>query len=179
MRSPKTCAAISSHQPVSARPDTLAYRIAKFTRRNRATGAAGALAVAAICVGLAASLWQASEARHQRDRALALLARSNAVTDFFEFLLTDAGPPDKPQTINSMLARERVAAAQRPQGNPEQQAAILLTQASYHVTVGDPGQAEPKLRRALTLLRGSEDSASRAEASSSMPRRLSPRRARR
>ena len=153
-----------SHQPVSARPDTLAYRIAKFTRRHRATVAAGALAVAAICVGLAASLWQASEARHQRDRALALLARSNAVTDFFEFLLTDAGPPDKPQTINSMLARSESLLRNDLQGNPEQQAAILLTQASYHVTVGDPGQAEPKLRRALTLVRSSEDSALRAEA---------------
>jgi len=153
-----------SHQPVRARPDRLTYRIAKFTRRHRATVAAGALAMTAICVGLAASLWQASEARHQRDRALALLARSNAVTNFFEFLLTDAGPPDKPQTINSMLARSESLLRNDLQGNPEQQAAILLTQASYHVTVGDPGQAEPKLRRALTLVHSSEDSALRAEA---------------
>lgn len=154
-----------SHQPISAHADTFPYRIAKFTRRNRASVGAGMLALTAICAGLAVSLWQASEARHQRDRALALLARSNAVTDFFEFLLTDAGPPDKPQSINSMLARSESLLRNEHNGNPEQQAAILLAQASYHVTVGDPGQAEPKLRRVLALMRDSGDGALRAEAS--------------
>ncbi|MEO5845872.1 MAG: serine/threonine-protein kinase [Caldimonas sp.] len=153
-----------AHQPVSARADTFGYRLAKFTRRNRFSVAAGALAVVAVCAGLAGSLWQANEARQQRDRALALLDRSNAVTDFFEFLLTDAGPPDRPQTINSMLARSESLLRNEHSGNPEQQAAILLAQASYHVTVGDPGQAEPKLRRVLALLRDSSDGALRAEA---------------
>ncbi len=154
-----------SHEPVSARADTLRYRMAKFARRNRVSVAFGTLAVAAICAGLAGSLWQASEARHQRDRALALLDRSNAVTDFFEFMLTDAGPPDKPQTINSMLARSESLLRNEHSGNPEQQAAILLAQASYHVTVGDPGQAEPKLRRIQALLRDSDEGGMRAEAS--------------
>jgi serine/threonine-protein kinase len=153
-----------SHEPVSARADTFWYRLAKFSRRNRVSVAAGLLAAVAICAGLAGSLWQANEARHQRDRALALLDRSNAVTDFFEFMLTDAGPPDKPQTINSMLARSESLLRNEHNGNPEQQAAILLAQASYHVTVGDPGQAEPKLRRILALLRDSDDSGIRAEA---------------
>jgi eukaryotic-like serine/threonine-protein kinase len=153
-----------SHEPVSARADAFWYRFAKFSRRNRVSVGAGMLAAAAICAGLAGSLWQANEARHQRDRALALLDRSNAVTDFFEFMLTDAGPPDKPQTINSMLARSESLLRNEHNGNPEQQAAILLAQASYHVTVGDPGQAEPKLRRVLALLRDSDDSGIRAEA---------------
>jgi tetratricopeptide (TPR) repeat protein len=94
-----------------------------------------------------------------------LLARSNAVTDFFEFLLTDAGPPDKPQTVNSMLARSDSLLSNEFAANPEQQAAILQAQASYYVTVGNPGLAEPKLRRALALLRGSSDNVLRAEVS--------------
>ena len=154
-----------AHQPVSARADSVAYRIGKFARRHRAAVGAGVLALLAICGGAAAALWQANEARHQRDRALTLLARSNAVTDFFEFLLTDAGPPDKPQTVNSMLARSDSLLSNEFAANPEQQAAILQAQASYYVTVGNPGLAEPKLRRALALLRGSSDNVLRAEVS--------------
>jgi serine/threonine-protein kinase len=54
----------------------MGYRFAKFARRHRVSLGAGVLAVAAICAGLAVALWQANEARHQRDRALALLDRS-------------------------------------------------------------------------------------------------------
>ena len=152
-----------SHQPVRARADTMSYRLARFARRNRASVSAGLLAIVAVLGGLTASLWQASEARHQRDRALGLLARSNAVTEFFEFLLSDAGPPDQPQTIGSMMARSDTLLRNDFDHNPEQQAAILQAQASYYVTVGDPAQAEPKLRRALALVQGSADSALRAE----------------
>ena len=154
-----------AHEPVSARADVFWYRAAKFTRRNRVSVGAGALAIAAICAGLAGALWQANEARHQRDRALALLNRSNAVIDFFDFMLTDAGPPDRPQTINSMLARSESLLKNEHAGNPEQQAAILLAQASYQVTVGDAAQAEPKLRRILALLRDGDEGGIRAEAS--------------
>jgi serine/threonine protein kinase len=152
-------------EPVSAHADAFWYRATKFARRNRFSVAAGALAVGAVCAGLAGALWQANEARHQRDRALALLDRSNAVIDFFDFMLTDAGPPDKPQTIHSMLARSESLLRNEHAGHPAQQAAILLAQASYHVTVGDAAQAEPKLRRILTLLADGDEGGIRAEAS--------------
>jgi serine/threonine protein kinase len=152
-----------SHQPVSARADTMSYRVARFARRNRASVSAGLLAIVAAFGGLTVSLWQASEARHQRDRALSLLARNNAVTEFFEFLLSDAGPPDKPQTTSSMMARSDALLRNDFNRNAEQQAAVLQAQSSYYLTVGDPAQAEPKLRRALALVQSSADSALRAE----------------
>ena len=113
-----TCGATSHHEPVSARADVFWYRAAKFTRRNRVSVSAGALAIAAICAGLAGALGRLTTARQQRDRALALLDRSNAVIDFFEFMLTDAGPPDKPQTINSMLARSESLLTERARRQP-------------------------------------------------------------
>ena len=152
-----------AHQPVSARPDTVSYRLARFVRRNRASVGAGVLATVAVLGGLTASLWQASEVRHQRDRALSLLARSHAVTDFFEFLLNDAGPPDRPQTTSSMMARSDALLRNDFNRNAEQQAAVLLAQASYYVTVGDAAQAETRLRRALVLVPGSLDSTLHAE----------------
>ena len=154
-----------SHEPVSARADTLGYRFAKFARRNRVSLGAGVVAAAAICAGLAGALWQAGEARLQRDRALALLDRSVAVTEFFDFMLTDAGPPDKPQTINSMLARSESLLANEHAGHPREQAAILLAQATYLATVGDAARAEPKVARVLALLQESDAGGIRAEAS--------------
>jgi tetratricopeptide (TPR) repeat protein len=50
------------HEPISVRPDTLAYRIVKFVRRNRVPVAAAALA----CVGLSVAVY-----RINRERALA------------------------------------------------------------------------------------------------------------
>jgi len=43
-------------RPVHARPDTLAYRVGKFVRRNQGAVAAGAVVCASLAVGLALSL---------------------------------------------------------------------------------------------------------------------------
>ncbi|MBL8231208.1 MAG: serine/threonine protein kinase [Bryobacterales bacterium] len=55
--------------PVSAREDTLFYRSSKFVRRNRIAVIAGGVVFCSLVAGLAATLWQASEARRQRERA--------------------------------------------------------------------------------------------------------------
>ena len=55
--------------PVSARKDTLTYRMAKFTRRNRAAVLASAVVVLALIAGVVATAWQARIARVERARA--------------------------------------------------------------------------------------------------------------
>ncbi len=55
--------------PVSARPDTFAYRTTKFIKRNRAVVIAGALIFAALVVGLIATLYQTRAANAERARA--------------------------------------------------------------------------------------------------------------
>jgi serine/threonine-protein kinase len=62
-----------NHEPVSARPDTAAYRIGKFVRRHRLGVAAGTLAASAIVVGVTLALWQAREAQRQRVQAEGLI----------------------------------------------------------------------------------------------------------
>ncbi|MFN8064990.1 MAG: protein kinase [Vicinamibacterales bacterium] len=56
-------------RPVTAHPNTAAYRARKFLRRHAVASAATSLAVAAVLGGLGVSLWQASIARNERDRA--------------------------------------------------------------------------------------------------------------
>ena len=56
-------------RPVSAHPQTWAYRGAKFVRRHTAAVVATTLAVCAMLGGLGVSLWQGAIARDERDRA--------------------------------------------------------------------------------------------------------------
>ena len=51
--------------PVTARKDTLAYRVGKFARRNRMGVVAGALILAALAAGAVTTLWQARIAEHR------------------------------------------------------------------------------------------------------------------
>ncbi|HWT15265.1 MAG TPA: serine/threonine-protein kinase [Patescibacteria group bacterium] len=56
-------------RPISARPDTLGYRVGKFVQRHRGGVALGVLSLAGIVVALGVALWQAREAREQAQRA--------------------------------------------------------------------------------------------------------------
>lgn len=56
-------------QPVTARPDTLSYRIGKFVRRERALVAGASIAVAALVVGTFMSVSSANIAKEEARRA--------------------------------------------------------------------------------------------------------------
>jgi eukaryotic-like serine/threonine-protein kinase len=146
-----------NHEPILARGDSLSYRAVKLVQRHRALSAVSALAIVATLTALGAALWQANEARQQRDRALNLLARSDALNEFFEFLLNDAGPPDQPLTIAGLLARSESLLTNEFAANPEHQAAILGVQAEYYATLGDAADAATRLERARSLAGGSAD----------------------
>ncbi len=60
-------------EPVAARPDTLAYVLAKFVRRHRIGVAAGAVVATALAVGVGVALWEANEAKRQRVQAEGLI----------------------------------------------------------------------------------------------------------
>jgi serine/threonine protein kinase len=93
------------HQPISARPDRLGYRAAKFVRRNRLAVSLGSFVLLALLGGLLGTSWQARVAARQRDLALAQLERAEGMTDFTGFLLGTALPSGKPLSIHDILAR--------------------------------------------------------------------------
>jgi serine/threonine-protein kinase len=103
------------HQPVSARPDSIRYRTAKFVRRHRSMVAAGLLVVLAVAAGLAGTVTQARraeaqplKAHHERDRAQRELAGTEAMEEFMTFLL--ASKADKPFTVRAVAARRGAGA---------------------------------------------------------------------
>ena len=93
------------HEPISARPDTISYRVGKFARRNRLAVVLTALALMAIVAGTAGTLIQARTAREQRDFAFRQLTRAEAINDLDNFILTDAAPSGKPLRLNELLER--------------------------------------------------------------------------
>lgn len=55
--------------PVSARKDSFSYRAVKFIQRNRLPASVALLLVLSLIFGLFATLWEASQARHERELA--------------------------------------------------------------------------------------------------------------
>ena len=99
-----------AHEPVSARPASLAYRSAKFVRRHRSMVVAGLLVVLTMVAGLAGTVSQAhradaeaSRARYERDNALGDLAFANAARDLLKFILSQANA--EPLRASELLAR--------------------------------------------------------------------------
>ncbi|WP_234567723.1 serine/threonine-protein kinase [Rhodohalobacter sp. 614A] len=63
---------IERHQqglPISARPDTLGYRSAKFISRHRWAVTAAVLVILSLGVGIVATLWQAKQAEQNAEQA--------------------------------------------------------------------------------------------------------------
>jgi serine/threonine protein kinase/tetratricopeptide (TPR) repeat protein len=151
-------------EPISARPDTVTYRLAKFVRRNRAVTALTALVVVASVLGVVGTVLQARTARTQRDFALRQLSRAVTINEFNEFLLSDAAPSGKPFTVNELLGRaEHILARQREGGT--NRAELLVSIGLQYSTQDEAASARRVLEKAYTLSRGLSDRSTRATAS--------------
>jgi len=160
------------HEPIAARPDTLAYRAAKFARRNRAALAMAMLALAASIAGAVGTWVQARATRAQRDFALRQLSRAEAVNGLNEFVLSDAAPSGKPFTVDDLLARaERIV---EHQGGDQAARVDLLVEIGHQYTVGDEyAKARQLLEGAYRLSRAVPDVSTRARASCALAQALS------
>ena len=152
-----------SGEPVSARRGATLYLVRKFVRRHRLAVLASAVAVASLCAALVFAFGQARVADRERDRALALSTRNEAVTEFMGTVITEAAEADKPITVSDMLARSEALALANNDDNRENRAAVLgMLAAHYHALQNHP-QAAQLLEKALALLANSPEQGLRAE----------------
>jgi serine/threonine-protein kinase len=153
------------NQPISARPDRLAYRAAKFVSRNRTAVAFATLAVIATLAGVVGTLIQTRTARAQRDFALRQVERSEALNEFHEFLLSDAAPSGKPFTVNELLRRaERIVERQHTVTDPNR-IKLMISIGRQYMEQDEGGSARRVLEDVYKLSRGLSDPSVRAEAS--------------
>ena len=153
------------HEPIGARPDTLAYRGAKFVRRHRAAVALATLAFVATVGGVAGTLVQARKARVQRDLALQQLQRREAVSEFNKFLLSDAAPSGKPFTVNELLRRAEKVLARQYASDDTNRVELLVSIGDQYSTQDDDAEARRVLEEAYKLSRVLPERSTRAEAS--------------
>jgi serine/threonine-protein kinase len=153
-----------NHEPVSARPDTLAYRAAKFVRRNPVGVAAAALAVAGTVLFTAGIAWQAREARRQRDEASLQMARATATREFMGFLLGAASTPGTKPTSGDLLAQSEALIDKEYAGSEPLQAEMLVSVGEQYIGSERLEKAAPILERAAAIAGRSGDPALQARA---------------
>ena len=152
-------------RPVLARPESVGYRAGKFVSRHRWGVAAAAVAVVALCVGLALSLWQASVARVAQASAERRLRDVRGLANTLLFDAHDAVEKLPGSTSARQLLLERglryldgLAAEARddPALRDELAAAYLrlgdLQGRLYHASLGDSRAALVSYEKGLALV---------------------------
>ena len=173
------------NEPVSARPDSVRYRLGKFVRRNRTAVVLGAAALVALLGGLAGTVTQARRAalqavqaqqerdranqaagvaEEQRDFALRALSRTQAITELDHFLLVDAAPSGKPFTVGDLLARAADLVGREGAESDADRAEILIAIGQDYNSLDEAQRARELLGRAYELSRSLADHSTRAEA---------------
>jgi len=139
------------HQPVSARPESRAYRAGKFIRRHRAGVAAASVAVVALLAGLAGASWQAERARSEASRANAVSA---FLLDIFE--QNSVRHPDGAAARNATAEELLRIGAERiglqMEEHPGAKAEILGTIARLHRDLSLPDRAVELYTQQLAAL---------------------------
>jgi len=153
------------HEPIGARPDTIAYRSARFVRRNRLAVTLASLAVIAGVAGVAGTLIQAHTARVQRDFAFGQLKRSQEHDEFLEFLLSNAAPIGKPFSANDLLARGARIVERQHAGNDDRRADLMIWIGRDYLAQDQNADGRRLLEKAYELAHSLSDPAIRAAAS--------------
>jgi eukaryotic-like serine/threonine-protein kinase len=143
--------------PVQAQPDRWGYRAAKFLRRRRLPVALASAAAIVLLVSASFALWQAHIASGERDRALTLLSRNNAITEFLQMFVTDAAQANQRVNVGDMLERSEIIAEKQFRDAPEDRAVVLAVLSAHRRTLSEFDKAEALIKRAIDSARDSTD----------------------
>ncbi len=156
-------------EPVSARPDSFAYRTTRFVRRHRGAVAAGGLTLVAIVAGLVGTIFEAhraeqqselalreaATARRERDESLQQQLLQRGSNEFLQLVLRDAAGGD-PGAIRKQLDRATVLIDQTRFEQPIVKVALLRQTAARYAELGDIDATERLLRQAVASIEGTD-----------------------
>lgn len=150
-----------SGKPISARPNSLSYRARKFVGRHALGTVAGVALLIAIFGGIAASMWQARTAQHERAKAEAVNEFLRNLLDYSDNAAGMAITGNKETTVKEVLneASKRLA-TQDLSDQPDVKAELLRIIGASYLTQGQYELADMNLQAALSLQRSlyNEDS---------------------
>jgi len=142
-------------EPVQARRGAWRYRAGRFLRRHALAASFATLALIAVLAGSAFSLWQASIARTERDRAQTALATAESVTTFLTQLLAKATPDGGKGKELSVREALDLAAADIDKNfadQPQVRARVQMLLGNVYDILGATAKSEVQLRAALALI---------------------------
>lgn len=136
-------------EAVSARLHERGYAMGRFISRHRWQAAAAAALVASMGMGLTTSLWQAREARIERDTALREQARLEAVQQYLYFMLRDAADTSGGTETSAREILETAAeqVTEMFANDPLRGGPVMHTLAELYLYLGDYEAAAPLLKR--------------------------------
>lgn len=146
-----------NHYPLEALPAGNFGKFRLFLRRHRAAVTSTVLIVAALAAGAVISLWQAGEARKQRDLAVKNEQVSTATTNFLLDLFMSAHPSKTrgdTMTVFQFLDRGYEEAGNY-NGPAELRLAMLTTIGKLYRSLGDYTKSRAALDKAFALARDS------------------------
>ena len=142
-------------RPIAARPDSAAYRGAKFVRRHWFGVGAAALIVLAIAAGVTGTLVKQREAEREAERAVAV---KRFLLDLFEHArssVKSGGTEVREATVNDMLIAGADRVEQSFASQPEIRDEVFEVLVQLYAETGDRDRMTPLARRRLALARAS------------------------
>jgi serine/threonine-protein kinase len=146
------------HEPVSARGDSVAYRLRKFVRRNRAAVAATSLVICTLAVATTVTSMEMFEARQQRDEARLQAKRAEAQERFANMVMEQTGPGGRELTREEMLDRSVELLEEQYSNDPRFIARALIPISGRYMDLDNTAKELAALERAETIARQLHDS---------------------
>ena len=141
-------------EPVTARPPTISYRMAKFVKRNRIQVIAASFVMAALAAGATAASVGFVRATRAEAAARQEAASARQVSDFVTGLFGLPDPtvaPGKPASVRELLDRGAARVETDLKGQPRVQVNLLNTLAHVYESLGAYRQAKELAEKALAI----------------------------
>ncbi|HWM26962.1 MAG TPA: hypothetical protein VNQ14_00790, partial [Woeseiaceae bacterium] len=146
-------------EPVTARPDSLGYRVGKFVKRHRGGVLTGALAAIALVGTTGFALMQMLEARQQRDEAREQTNRAEAFNQIVTSLLSQVGPDGGALRPGDLLDRAVEEVSAQYAGQPAFLVDMLVQISSRYYELRDTNKEYATLAQAEVVARATGDPA--------------------
>ena len=143
------------HEPILARPPTTMYQLRKLAQRNRALVVGSSVAVAALIIGLAATLVALGNARRERAIAQEASTRHGQVAKVLKDIFAGINPESSKGRDISVLREtlERIEARLSTElaGQPGTESELRTVLGDAYRNLSKPERAEQLYRLAITL----------------------------
>ena len=132
--------------PVTARPESRMYRAKKFIQRHRIGVAASLLIMVSLLTATTFSLWQAEQARAERDRTF-------KINEFLQEILTEADPYEAgaDATVRDVLRKAGELVGERFSDQPDLEAPLRFTIGYTQLSLMELDESLSNLERAEEL----------------------------